>query len=277
MSQNHGSANRKSKLDEIKIIFFEWIDNTTFHGLPNSSREKNKVLKIVWSLSFLCSSLICSFLVTKFFLSYFKYETVSQINVIHQVPSVFPAISICNLNTFATDYAVSFINHTIHDYNLTNFINNENGRKFTKKELDHFMRMAHFHALLESNLSHKINKISLSLSIDEMLINCVYNGVECTANDFEWYFDSFRFGNCYTFNSGTKRRPFNSSKSGTNHGLNIQLFLGHPTKFHSLYEFSGVHLVVHNQNITPTSSEGLLFYTFSLIYQEKSFRSPFNK
>lgn len=40
-----------------------------------------------------------------------------------------------------------------------------------------------------------------SYTISEMLLNCRFNNIECSQNDFVYY-HSFMNGNCYKFNSG---------------------------------------------------------------------------
>jgi hypothetical protein len=40
-----------------------------------------------------------------------------------------------------------------------------------------------------------------SYTLKDMLLNCRFNNIECTADDFVLY-QSFLNGNCYKFNSG---------------------------------------------------------------------------
>ena len=246
-----------NKLVEIKKLFYEWIDKTTVHGLPNSAKEKRKALRIFWFLSFFASILFCIFLVTKNFESYFNYEKVSQVEMINEVPSVFPAISICNLNTFATEYSWSFINQTMSTYNLTHFLKKKSGEKFTKADIADMMSLIKGQALGLTSVKDKYNKQMLSLTIETMILECSFNGKKCSHLDFDWFYD-IKYGNCYTFNSGRfNRNVLTSAMAGSVNGLAVSLYLGNPASFLSLQEYAGVRLVVHQQNIIPTSSEGI--------------------
>jgi hypothetical protein len=94
-----------------------------------------------------------------------------------------------------------------------------------------------------------------------MLIKCHFTEIRCSANDFYWYYD-FNYGNCYTFNSGYNasghRVPIRTvQKPGRFAGLYLQLFIGRPQSVY-LSEFtSGIHLLISNQSLPLSLSEGI--------------------
>ena len=76
---------------------------------------------------------------------------------------------------------------------------------------------------------------ALGWSLDTMLISCTYNGVTCNSSDFFWWY-SFEYGNCYTFNykNSTVSAIAQTSKTGPENGLTMEIFTG----FSGKYEFN---------------------------------------
>lgn len=113
------------------------------------------------------------------------------------------------------------------------------------------------------NLTDQL-KLIASYNIDDMLINCRYNDIPCTKNDFEYFF-TLTYGNCYKFNSGknftgdlVKKRA--TTTPGFNNGLRLELFVGHSNLEYELIRSSGVRLFIHNSsNIPLTVVEGLVY------------------
>ena len=60
--------------------------------------------------------------------------------------------------------------------------------------------------------------------METMLISCYFNGEKCNLSDF-YYFHSFEYGNCYTFNYNLSSIRY-TSKYGPSSGLSMELFVG---------------------------------------------------
>ena len=64
----------------------------------------SKVIKIIWTISMVISLTSCSYLIIKNLFYYYEYNIVTNINVVYEIPSKFPAVSICQQNI---DYSPS--------------------------------------------------------------------------------------------------------------------------------------------------------------------------
>ena len=100
-------------------------------------------------------------------------------------------------------------------------------------------------------------------TIDEMLVNCRFNNMPCTQNDFESYF-TFTSGNCFKFNSGKYLNGSNysplkrASTPGRRNGFTLELYSGQPDIFYDLIRTTGVVVYIQNSSYSPlTNVEGV--------------------
>lgn len=83
---------------QINSKFFELLDKSTFHGLPNIFLTKNIFRKIFWLIATLVSYCYCAFLVTNNILEYNKYEVVTRYESIYENEPPFPLVFFCDHN-----------------------------------------------------------------------------------------------------------------------------------------------------------------------------------
>lgn len=91
------------KLEAIKTVTFERLSATTFHGIPHLCREKIIILKVIWILFILTSICACAYFVTKTTLNYLNHDIVTNVNVIYELQSQFPAVSVCSSIGFTNE------------------------------------------------------------------------------------------------------------------------------------------------------------------------------
>ncbi len=160
---------------------------------------------------------------------FYLYKTTTNIEDITEDPTLFPTVSICNLNAFTTDSSIQLINETIYLFNRTNLLN-EN--VLDKLSLDQFKSALVI--TLQTTLNQVLNRkkkselFSLGHKIEDFLIECYFDSIPCNlATDFIWYFDR-KYGNCYKYNSnGTKQSRQEGFKNGL--GLSLTLFDSMPS------------------------------------------------
>ena len=125
------------------------------------------ILKVFLALFVLGSTGLASYLVIEIIMDYLSFEVITSTRTIFENPTLFPKITFCNSNKYATQYA----------FNLTqNGIQSDNSLSSEEKK----------------KLGHEL---------DDILIECWFNAKPCYSTDFIWSFDS-KYGNCFTFNSG---------------------------------------------------------------------------
>lgn len=213
----------------------------------------------MWTICFFISTGYCAFLVYQTVNNYLNYDVVTTIDVIDQVPSQFPTVSICNANSLVTTNSILFARRFLKANNITDPFN----YSFISKQMDSLpltqkiliIRYFIGSYLLEANLSDTFRK-SMGLNQSDFILSCMFNSLECSNSDFEWYFDLF-YGNCFRFNGATKKPYKNSTRSGFFYGLRLELFVGETNDKFSFSTQSGAVVFVNNHTVTPFFTEGI--------------------
>lgn len=235
---------------------------STSHGLPHVAKRKNVALKVLWLVCLLASASVCSYLVYSSIDDYIGWDTVSKIEIIQEIPTYFPTVSICNLNQLSTNFSIQFMRDLLIENGL--MARNETlEQSYPNSYQDRLFWLKFFvanNAYNQRNFSDSL-KQQFSFRLEHMMLSCMYNLDDCTADDFEWYFDTF-YGNCYRFNSGFSSNRTASpdklcTKAGKINGLQVELFVGDPMDISSLATTKGVHVIVHNKSIRPQLGEGM--------------------
>ena len=266
--------NLKNKSGELKITFkniiSDTIENSTSHGIPKMAYNMHIGLKIMWAFFLLASTASCVYFIIIGFISYYQYNTYISSSEIQEIPSKFPAISICNSKFINKVAATDYINSSSEiQSNLASMVPwttnlTEYGQYFWKGFFETYILQATVSR--DSNLT-TTQKSFLGFQLSDMLLVCRYNWVTCSASDFSLVLDPL-YGNCYTYNSGkdangTTVNIQNMSVPGANYGLSIELFTGDPA-LQSKYEYKGDGFVVfvHNQsNPSLLNSKSILVPT----------------
>ena len=247
-----------SKKEKIKKALLDAVLSSTSHGLPNIFRSKSLFLKIIWIFCVLGFLSYCSLSIIRSINSYYNWEYVTKIDVIQEIPMEFPAVTICNLNIYATDYAQRLLNQILLQFWNISEINaiNESYSYNEFLNIKYLFQMA----AMSDNFTDE-NRRNFSLPLNDFLINCNFGLNKCSAKEFDWYYD-MNYGNCFTFNNGRNFKGHtntirNSSQSGYFNGLRMELFLGNSSDVPLLIANSGVHVLIKNKSATPIPYEGI--------------------
>ena len=99
-----------------------------------------------------------------------------------------------------------------------------------------------------SNTKYREKRTTYGFYIENMLISCSYNNVQCSTSDFSLFFSS-TYGNCYQYNINSSSKK-TIGAAGPGYSLEIELFSGDPNE--ELYTYKrGFYVIVHNQSYTP--------------------------
>ena len=240
-------TNEKSKLaQEIKEIAFEWILDSTSHGLPNLFKTSQKYLQVFWLIAFLTCSGGGFYIIVSYIITFSSYGVTVSTNYVTETPIDFPAITICNLNPFRSNRSSILFSQVSTSYNLSSalkLVNTTNAITFMKTFLSYSKLEA------SSNPTLSVNRISYGFYLDEMLISCYAFDNNCSASDFT-FLQSYDYGNCYTFNSGINSTIISGSFDGPGNSIEIELFSGDPNDVSYSYK-NGFYVVLHNQTTMP--------------------------
>ena len=220
---------------QIKIEFFDWIKNSTSHGLPQVfNRDKPLIIRLVWLALFVASSVLCFISIIQSIQVFYEYEALIKIEIEKDISVQYPTISFCNLNQYQTSFAIDFVKSIISNENIS--FGNETD-SLNKIEF-----------LTKSNLVNTTNefKNSMSYSIETMIISCLFAALPCSKNDFEWFYSN-EYGNCYRYNFD-ERKKRTQTRSGKFYGLRLELYVGESESIYSLSTHSGVHVFITNNS-----------------------------
>lgn len=227
----------------------ETVESSSIHAIPNISRNKYSLIKIIWLICFLISFGFCSFSIYSSVLDYLDYNVVTNIKIINTNQLTFPVINICNLNLYDTDYS----------------FNTSKALFKTIRPDPSFLTLAQaWTATLLVKLG--FDKKLLGHSIHDVIITCRFNQLECDlTKDFEYYYDII-YGNCFRYNSGRDMlgNKVNESKitsqTGKKNGLNLELYTGSASE--NDYPFSvenGYIIFITNESLNSgvESNDGI--------------------
>jgi len=232
---SHGFKTKTSAL--VKNLAKETIGNEASQAIIRLIDTKYLSLKLFWLICLIGCSSLCGYLVAQTFITYLSYPVYTTTTIVHEVPSLFPKITLCNSAFAITEYAFERVKE----------INDQVSRGisiFDKSQINTLPYTDAFNILWNmSNLFlTRINSASFSNverqklghSLQDVLVNCQYNGETCSANDFIWKWDPL-YGNCYVFNSGynmsgAKVNYKESTLTGTVFGLQLNVYVGYNEK-----------------------------------------------
>jgi hypothetical protein len=232
-----------SKENTLTKILVDWIEESTSHGLPRIIKSKYLILKVLWAIAFLGGIAAATYYLINTLVTYFQYQPVVQVTRIDEYPTIFPAVTICNLIPFVN---LSFVK------NQTSLFNQES---FDSFDLDYYFVEA------QENLKRQIANLSINDQKStgfqlnkETLISCNFNKAICDSSYFTSYFN-YDYGNCYTFNGGDNNNDvLNTTLIGSKYGLTLEILTGDPSIQLLPETNNGLLLVVHNQTKTLVPS-----------------------
>lgn len=85
-----------NKLDKIKKELSNLIEVSSIQGLPQVFKTKRFGFKLMWVIFLVSSSVTCSYYAINSLVEFFNYEYFTSIKTFLQLPTPFPAISICS-------------------------------------------------------------------------------------------------------------------------------------------------------------------------------------
>ena len=97
-----------SLLVSFKVIIVEQFLTTTAHALPNIFRTGNIILKIIWLLCFLACVAYCIASMVTTISDYLTYPSYISTKIVQEVPTKFPAITLCNLKAFNKSSSINY-------------------------------------------------------------------------------------------------------------------------------------------------------------------------
>lgn len=240
------------KYDKIKEIVIERTKSSTVHGFPNIVSSDKLFVKLTWILCVLSMIGLCSYIIIQSILSYFEYEVIKNIEIIDEIPSLFPTITICSINPYLTKESEILIDRLVGSGRNSSSISGDS--------------LALTYMKIKSNLAANLKtpnvtdeqRRSLGFDLDQVMISCVFSFRDCTAKDFVRTYD-YLFGNCYRFNTkmnNNSSRLRYVTKQGKNNGIKLELFIPISSGKYDYDASYGAHVYISNDSVIPNFFEG---------------------
>jgi hypothetical protein len=260
---------KKKKLKQVKRLTVESRFITIF-------LDSNKRIKFLWITTYIVSWILCFIFTLLSINSYFQYEVVTKIEIHNELLSKFPAVTFCNLNSFDNIDLNKIDTKNLEELSeyYTNLI--KSNKSYTDKKLNWQYKLG----LLSLENSMKL-KYSVENYFKKIIISCTFNTVKCDPSLFSITTNGF-IGNgiCLTFNNnGT----LETSLSGFNTGLIIEMFMNTDNKTFNQFESNGVIVTIHEPSkYTPFSKSNIIstgFFTRIAISKLSDIKlnEPYNK
>jgi hypothetical protein len=133
----------------LKKLLKETLCNSADQAILNLIETPHKLLKLFLFTIVTCSTGMAGYMVINSIINYYAYRVVTTSRTYHEIPALFPKVTFCNLNKYTTEYGSK-----TDDVNLTS----------SQRKL-------------------------LGYDLDDILIHCKQNFLECNSSDFVWSFD----------------------------------------------------------------------------------------
>jgi hypothetical protein len=226
----------------LSDILNESVMSNAGYALHRVVKKDFLLIRLMWLISLLLLSALCSFLIVKTVGNYLNYEVVTKIKIVNENPSPFPTISICNLNPIDRENAQKYMLQIL--------------QKIPDKpslELNliaqRFHSISNFYELIKNNS----DPVHLQSPLGNMILACHYNfGVKCNESDFEWFYD-FYYGGCYRFNP---KETIKSYKKGKLAGIHMEIDVFYNYEASWITEV-GIHIFIHNKSHKISLFEGI--------------------
>ena len=180
-----------NKKEIIKALLKDVLYNSLAQAIIKIFLTPYLILKAFLFVFVVVSTSLASYSVIQSIMIYFSFGVSTTSRTIFEMPTLFPKVTFCNVNEKATEYA----------YNIS--LTNGGSSTEERKKFGH--------------------------DLEDILIECLFNDIECDETNFTWSYDS-NFGNCYTFNSGFDSHGNltdlkQSTLAGLNFGLRMTLYV----------------------------------------------------
>jgi len=210
------SKEDKSKVDEIdqeqvdgnksdlKHLLRDNLTNEMFTALQEVVYTPHTLLKLFLILFLLGAYALAAYTTIDLLLDYLAYGVTVTVRSFYETPTKFPAVTVCNLNPFTSEYGLSIVKKV--NQQMKPLVDIFNADEMRKKLPSYAMRRNYVRRVFFSAMGfvaalNDTEKKLISHQFADTLISCQFNYADCSSNDFVWSFDSF-YGNCYTFNKG---------------------------------------------------------------------------
>ncbi|CAF0785654.1 unnamed protein product [Brachionus calyciflorus] len=217
----------------------ESLLSSTSHGIPNIIRSDKLSLRLMWIFFTIVSTGLCSYMIVQSITSYLSFETTSKIQIHSETSSIFPAVTICNMNYFTSEYSAEFIRNLSLDIQSNSYF-----------EYDNFFTARQIISINEELMS---KSYKFGDSFEKLILHCKLLTIDCKKKEYWTYYYHQIYGNCYQINSD-RENLIRLSRTGWFNSLSFVLNISLADGLEGLYGGIGAIVMIHNQTTSPHST-----------------------
>ncbi|XP_064629202.1 uncharacterized protein LOC135488499 [Lineus longissimus] len=241
-------------------ILQQFSQDTTFHGIRYvwDRSSLSTLRRILWLLIFLASTGIFVNLLVNSVIHYMEWPVTVKVDVNLNESLRFPAIAICNQNSFRIReaYRLGYKDqlNTFYSSSKSDDVTGPNITQFDERFL---------------NLSMEDVFLSTAHQAEDMIVGCNWLGLKCSASNFSHIFTDH--GVCYSFNNfypASSEEPLHTSKSGTKASLKLVINVETYEAMVGPNQASGLYLLLADHSEVPLfagKGDGVLPGTYTFI------------
>ncbi|XP_032236199.2 acid-sensing ion channel 3 isoform X2 [Nematostella vectensis] len=233
-------ANHENPSESVEVpresLLEAFSSYTTLHGFHFALSSTNRVRQIIWILLLILTSVVLIYQLAYSTQRVLEYASMVQVETRNEDSITFPAISICSNNMMQKSKILGKDAQRYLDL-------------LDQKKEDQWDAISQSFSP-DFDIEKAVHQYGLNLSL--AMKSCHYGRyLKCNPSHFTT-FKEFRYGLCYTFNSGKRESAFISHDTGPTSGLSITLD-AQPEEYYSLYSSTGTgfRVIVHDQSEFP--------------------------
>lgn len=242
LDEKHKKLATSYRLQIWKLVF-RCLGRTSLHGWPYLALSMKSSLKITyWIVLILISLVLMIYSLAAISIQFAERRTVLSSS--HHFPKrlPFPAVTLCNLNSFRR----SSIPANISIDEMILFLNYISAEPWLSDQFDvdafvrQYDQVYHGDRSFLGNFGHKL---------EDMLLTCHFENRPCSFSDFVTKVTSL--GLCYTFNSGGNQSILYTDKYGYENGLQVTLNAEEYEYFTAEDDSTGFYVFIHAPGYVP--------------------------
>ena len=239
----------KKPIETLKSILKENLTCELYTASLNLYYNPFNILRLFLFFFIFISYALASYTTLNLIFNYTTYGVTTTIRTVYEAPVVFPKVTFCSVNQLSSKFGFEIFKSVQND-NYSLFIQDSALSGVVK------------------NMS-KIDKQRLGHDLNDILVSCSFDYIDCNVTDFTWEYDT-NYGNCYSFNSGydsngDKRELKYTNIEGQAFGLSLKLYMNYYENLSGLISSTGgLGAIIRIENSTQLmgyTGDGILVET----------------
>lgn len=244
------------------------LKKSSIYAVSQVGHAESPYRKILWVIVLAAGLFGCGYEIYRFLILYFQYPVVVNLQVENERSLEFPAVTICNLNRMRKKYEICLGRNTFTT-NCSVSQGDDTPAIAISDRINEASCIGDLNVAIDSNFNNRIAFSAKYSQLDfssrqqfghqftDLIRSCSFNGEPCSWDYFS-YFQSLKYGNCYSFNrfSIEDDTVLKTSSVGIMSGLDLTLNFD-PENYLPITSSVGARIIIHDPRDDPSPEEGV--------------------